>query len=310
MDVISSAAKVFSDNFDSSTCFERALFLSWYCSKGDCKFCYMSTQKPLIKDPMKSRRSFESIYAEAHISRACGWEIEFLSGGYESFSVPELVEIAKNVSSITGKKQWLNLGVLSEDELQQFLPYAEGYVGTLECVNLKLRAEICPSKPLEPIIEAFAACDKLGLQKAVTVIIGLGETFDDFEFLKSFITEHGVSRITFYSLNPQKGTPYTESPSVEYYEEWIAKTRIAFPKLHIVAGAWVDKIEYYSRLLLAGANTITKLPATKLLGTEKGQQVIAEAEKAGRKFIGSFDKPEISYEGMDAKVTKKIKEYL
>ena len=36
---------------------ERAVFLSWWCDKGDCAFCYMSTQKDKIKDPTKARRN-------------------------------------------------------------------------------------------------------------------------------------------------------------------------------------------------------------------------------------------------------------
>ena len=103
-----------------TTHFERALFLSWYCSKADCKFCYMSTQKQKIKlkNPKFARRKLESIYAEALICKHLSWEIEFLSGGYESFSIEELVEIAKNVKKIYGKKQWLNIGMLKKEELE------------------------------------------------------------------------------------------------------------------------------------------------------------------------------------------------
>lgn len=32
---------------------ERAIFLSWWCDKGDCAFCYMSTQKIKLKTPQK-----------------------------------------------------------------------------------------------------------------------------------------------------------------------------------------------------------------------------------------------------------------
>ena len=41
---------------------ERAIFLSWWCDKGDCAFCYMSTQKDKIKD------AFKKIY-RSHLSR-------------------------------------------------------------------------------------------------------------------------------------------------------------------------------------------------------------------------------------------------
>jgi biotin synthase-like enzyme len=288
MDLIKQADQIFHANFPMEAHFERAIFLSWYCSKGDCKFCYMSTQKQLIKDPKKARRSFESIFAEAIISKACGWEIEFLSGGYDSFSQEELLFIAKTTYEITGKKQWLNFGTLREEELKQFLPYAEGFCGTIECINPKVRKDICPSKPLAPIIKSFEACDRLGLKKAITIIVGVGETIDDFPLLAGFIKKHKIDRITFYSLNPQKGTPFTSSPPIDYYEEWIAKTRIEFPKLQIIAGAWHDKTNYFGRLLLAGANSITKFPAIKYLGTRQAKEVELEAKNADRKFLGTL----------------------
>ena len=67
------------------THFERAIFLSWYCGRGDCKFCYMSTQKKRIKNPKLAKRRVESVLAEVMICKTAGWKIEFLSGGYESF---------------------------------------------------------------------------------------------------------------------------------------------------------------------------------------------------------------------------------
>lgn len=48
---------------------ERAIFLSWWCDKGDCAFCYMSAQKSKIKEPDKARRTIESVLAEAELTR-------------------------------------------------------------------------------------------------------------------------------------------------------------------------------------------------------------------------------------------------
>jgi biotin synthase-like enzyme len=273
--------------------FERAIFLSWYCSKADCSFCYMSTQKDRIsemKDPKMARRSFASIFAEAVITKACGWEFEFLSGGYDSFSREELLFIIKGIREISGKKQWLNLGALKAEELKLFSPYIEGFIGTVECVNPNLRKKICPSKPMEEIFDSFAACDRLGIKKGITVIIGLGETINDFDFLKKFIADNSISRITFYSLNPQKGTPFTVSPPIDYYEKWIIRTREAFPDLHITAGAWHDKTDYFSRLLKAGADNITKFPVLRLFGTKKAKEVEKEVKIAGRVFKGTLTK--------------------
>ena len=72
---------------------ERAIFLSWWCDKGDCAFCYMSSQKPRISEPEKARRNINSILAEAELIRRMGWNVEFLSGGYGSFSTDEIKNI-------------------------------------------------------------------------------------------------------------------------------------------------------------------------------------------------------------------------
>lgn len=280
-----------------TACFERAIFLSWYCSKADCTFCYMSTQKKLIKDSKKARRSYASIFAEAIISKACGWEIEFISGGYDSFAVEELVFIAKTIAQISGKKQWLNLGVLREEELKQFLPFAEGFIGTVECVNPELRKKTCPSKPMNEILSSFDACNRLGLKKGMTLIIGLGETIKDFHLLEKFIKDKKISRITFYSLNPQKGTPFTKSPPIGYYEQWIKKTRRVFPKLWITAGAWHDKTHYFSRLLKAGANNITKFPVIRMFGTKQASEVENQVRLADKEFKGTLTKlPDIDWD--------------
>lgn len=298
------------------TWFERALFLSWYCSKGDCAFCYMSTQKPLIKDPKKARRSMASVFAEALICRACNWEIEFLSGGYDSFTIEELAFISKTISKITGKKQWLNIGTLSQAELRKLKPYAEGYVGTLECVNEKLRKKICPSKPLDEIAQTFEHCNCLGLKKAVTVIIGLGESLDDFEYLAQFILTHDISRITYYSLNPQKGTIFKKSPGLDYYSEWINMTRKRFPYIHITAGAWHDKVDYYARLLTAGADNFTKFPAIRFFGTPTAGKLADSINDSKRNLVSNFDIipeieiPEFFRDDLRQQVSIKLQKYL
>jgi biotin synthase-like enzyme len=150
----------------------------------------------------------------------------------------------------------------------------------------------------------FSACDKLGLKKGVTLIIGLGETLDDFEALKKFIADNMIARITFYSLNPQKGTPFKFSPPIDYYEKWIALTRKEFPGLWITAGAWHDKTAYYSRLLKAGANNITKFPVLKLFGSKKAREVEEEARVADRSFIGTLTKlPKVDWDKEADKLT-------
>jgi biotin synthase-like enzyme len=293
------------------TWFERAIFLSWYCSKGDCSFCYMSTQKDKIKNPNLAKRKKESILAEAAICRACRWKVEFLSGGYESYDPDELVELTKEIYNITNQKQWLNVGVLKKQEIEKFKPYIEGVCGAVECINPKLHDKLCPSKPVSEIIEMFKVCDELGLRKSMTIIVGLGETEDDIPLLIDFIEKNKVDKITFYALNPHEGTGFTKGPETNYYAKWISAARKAFPGLQIVAGSWVERLEEIPELLKAGADAVTKFPSIKLFNSRFAKQIEDGAEKAGREFEGTMTKiPDIDLESFDEKVQKKIKQYV
>ncbi len=167
------------------TYFERAIFLSWYCAKGDCSFCYMSTQKNLIKDPKKARRSFASILAEAIISKNLNWKIEFLSGGYECHSKEEILFLLKTIYSIYKEKLWLNLGVLDKKEIELFKPYLQGITGAVECINPEIHKKVCPSKQIKEITDMFE--QNKDIKKSITIIIGLGETLDDIPLLIDFI---------------------------------------------------------------------------------------------------------------------------
>ena len=117
-DLIKKANKTTLDKHGNLITLERAIFLSWWCDKGDCAFCYMSTQKNKIKDPHKARRNTSNIFAEAEMCKRLDWNIEFLSGGYESFTTQEIKQIATTIKDITGQGVWLNTGIT--DELDEY----------------------------------------------------------------------------------------------------------------------------------------------------------------------------------------------
>jgi biotin synthase-like enzyme len=267
---------------------ERAIFLSWWCDKGDCAFCYMSTQKPHIKDPKNARRKVNSILAEAELCRRMDWNIEFLSGGYGSFSTSEIKNIAENIYQITGKPVWLNVGITPE--LEEYGEEIAGITGAVEVANPQLQREICPSKPLDDIVEMLEMAGDLGFKKAITIILGLGETPSDLEYLFELIRKVGIDRVTFYSLNPHEGTPFQNQPQPAslYYAGVVAATRITFPKLEIVCGTWVDNLANIGPLVLSGATGITKFPLFKMFGTRYGKRVEEEVQWAGRKLQGTF----------------------
>lgn len=295
-----------------STCFERAIFISWYCSKRDCAFCYLSSRDN-EQSPKKDRRSIASILAEAIICRSCGWKVEFLSGGCDTYSDEELLFILKNIYEITKQKQWLNVGILEKKQMELFKPYIEGICGTVECITPGLRDKLCPSKPLKEIETMFKAAEKLKVKKAMTIIIGLGETKKDIPLLIDFIKKNKINRVTFYRLKPQKGTIFEgkKGPETGYYIEWVKKTREAFPDIEIITGSWLTHLDEIHLLLEAGADAITKFPSIRKFNTKYAKQIEDEVKKAGYKFKGTLTKlPKIDVEKetKDLEIDNKAKE--
>jgi biotin synthase-like enzyme len=288
IELLEEANKITLDMHGKYITLERAIFLSWWCDKGDCTFCYMSAQKPKIKEPEKARRKVESVLAEAELTRRMGWNVEFLSGGYGLFKTREIKMIAENIHSITGKPVWLNLGITKE--LEDYGDEIAGITGAVEVANPDLHDKICPSKSLEDIVEMLELADDMGFKKAITIILGLGETPEDNKYLWKLIKDIGIDRVTFYSLNPHKDTVYENSPQPAslYYADVVAATRIKFPALEIVTGTWMDNLANIGPLILAGANGLTKFPLFKMFGTRYGKRVEEEVLWAGRELKGTF----------------------
>jgi len=293
---------------------QRAIFLSWWCAKADCKFCYMSTQKEKITEPKKARRKLARIFAEAEICRALNFGIEFLSGGYGSFSIEEIKLIAERIRKITSKPTWLNVGVLNKKELGIFREEVEGIVGAVETINPKLRKELCPSKPLKPIERMLKEAKNLGFKTGMTIILGLGEKASNLPELFDFIRKNEINRITYYSLNPHKGTPLENypSPASLYQAGVIALTRLEFPEIEIIGGTWIDQLANIGIVLLAGANGITKYPFLAMFGNKYGKKVEEEVKFAGRKLKGTFTNVKLleNIKSSDEEVDNEIKKYL
>jgi len=322
--LIKQANRVYRDNFPNNTWFERALFFSWSCAIKDCAFCYMSTQEKKNRDDDdRAVRSKESLYAETIICKHLGWKIGFFTGGVNAYHQPDITEMLEVINQIIEEKVWVSLGQIPKSHLKEYQPYIKGVVGSIETVNRELHKKVCPSKPMEPYVKMFNNSSSLNLKNAMTLILGLGETKDDFETLKEFIEKNNIKKIHLYALNPVKGTLFEnkESPSKEYHAWHVAKTRIAFPKIDIQMGIWKDKIDRIPLLLEAGANSISKFPIIREFGSKSAKEIENQAKKTGRNFLGSLttipkvnwdkevDKLSLEQE-MKEKVRLKLKQYL
>lgn len=316
------AQQVYRNHFQLETSFERAIFFSWGCTIGDCGFCYMSTQ-PADKKPAETKRSTESIFAEFLLAKKFGWSIGFFTGGIGVFTPYELEVLLKGAYEITGEKIWLSVGPISKPILQRYQPYIKGVVGSTETINPELHKKVCPSKPLEPYEKMFETARELGLQRAMTFIVGMGETKEDLPLLKAFLKKYDIQKIHIYGLIPQEGTMFEKAsiPTKEEQAWWIAQLRIACPMLDIQCGIWEDRVERTAFLLQAGANSVSKFKAFKLFGTEAAREIERQAALAGRTFHGTLTVlPDIDWDAevdklsfdpeLKGRMKKKMHEYL
>ncbi|MFA6888923.1 MAG: radical SAM protein, partial [Candidatus Woesearchaeota archaeon] len=298
--LIKQADIVFKQYFPATTWFERAIFFSWWCGIRDCQFCYMSSQKNSNKE--YSIRHEASILAEVWLCKKLGWEIGFFTGGINAFSTDKVLDMLQKINVIYGKV-WLSVGPLSKPLLEKYKPYIKGIVGSTETINPILHKKVCPSKPLEPYYKMFETAHELGLETAMTFIVGLGETKEDFPLLADVIKKYYISKIHVYGLIPHEGTVFAhaQAPTAEEQVWWIAQIRIAFPTIDIQCGIWSDRIERTHILLKAGANSISKYQAIKLFAKQPSVNIETEAEKAGRIFTGTLTKlPELNINEIDA----------
>ena len=155
----------------------------------------------------------------------------------------------------------------------------------------------------------------LGFKKAITIILGLGETLDDVEYLIDYIKDHKIDRVIFYSLNPHKETIYANSsqPASLYYAQVVSQIRLAFPDIEIICGTWIDNLANIGILILSGANGITKFPLFKMFGTKYGKRVEEEVKWAKRQLKGTFtDKAQLGSEKSEVSpdLDKFIKRYV
>lgn len=312
LDLLEKSDKITRKYHGRDVTLERAVFLSWYCKKGDCKFCYMSSQKDRIDEPQKARRHVKGIYAEAELTRRMGWNIEFLSGGYGMYSTAEIQEISQTIYDITDNPVWLNIGIT--DDLDQFGEEIVGITGAVETANPEFHDYVCPSKSMDDIKNMLVRAGELGFKKAITIIIGLGEEINHLQDLFDLIEELDIDRVIFYSLNPHPDTDYnlTPQPSSLYYASIVAAVRLRFPKLEIITGTWTDNLANIGVLLKSGANGLTKFPLFKMYGNRYGRRVEEEVYWANRDLIGSFsdmdliDKPNKLYPELEPFIQRYI----
>jgi biotin synthase-like enzyme len=309
------ANQIYLDNFPNETRFERSVFFSWGCTINDCGFCYMSAQ-PKDKEIKETKRSLGSVFAEVILVKHLRWDLGFFTGGIGVYSPNEMELLLKKMYEILGQKVWLNIGALPRSSLQKFKPYLKGIVGSTETIEPELHKKICPSKPLDIYEKMFSAAKELDIPRAMTFIVGMGEDETHLKYVIDFIKKYEISKIHLFSLTPHPGTMLSDMPipSKEYHAWWISQLRIAFPKLDIQCGIWVDRVDRISFLLNAGANSFAKFKGLELFGTPLAHEMEDQVSETGREFKSNLTKiPNVDFDAevagldIDDKLKSEIK---
>lgn len=294
--LIDQAESTYKEHFNGDVWLGRCIFLSFYCSVNTCDFCFRSVSHKSKHDPEKAMRSLGSILSEALLIKAFDWRIEFLTGGYGIADFTQVQRYVKLVKAILDEPIWLNLGVLPGGQLKELCGDVGGIVASLETLEPSLHKKTCPDKPIEPYVRMLNYAKEYGMKRSITLVIGLGETRDDWTYVEEFMTEHSLERITIYALRPVQGTPYEHGPTSQEVAWWIAKVRTTFPTVEIIAGTAEYRIPEVPLFLKAGANAITKLPVTKMFNKQAARELEDAIAGTGRTWVSkiSHEDPELA----------------
>jgi biotin synthase-like enzyme len=269
------------------TFFERSVFINWTCGIADCKYCYLSTQP---KSDKQALRSPASILAEILVCKAMGWRIGYLTGGLRVESSEYMTNLLENVEKVLGHKTWMNFGPYTHKEVQSFKPYVGGMGSAIESFDEELHNYICPSKPLKALKRFLGYLQEEEMGKLITIILGIGEKKSDLDEVIKEIEHYGIDTVQLCFLKPQENTVFAEvpAPDPEYMCWWIAKLRIAFPKLKIKIALVRERMGDTQRYLEAGANGFSRFMVFKDFNSSYAKELEAGCIAAGRELEGHF----------------------
>ena len=281
--ILEEAHAAFSSNFKPETWFERTIFLSWQ-NVINCTLCHL-TKTSQTTNQMSAKRSLASLMAEACLAKQLDWKIQ-LSTGYLNTNIEDLLGICKKIVDVTGQKFWLESHSMPGIDIDILKPYLLGINVPLETINKGVRKRMYPNAPIRNFLTMFD--DATHLMKGASVVLGMGETLNDIQELHHFIQMNHIDKVIFLPVIPHKNTPFKKSPSSFYMTRWIAETRIAFPKIEIVAGTWKGRVAEVGLFLKAGANAITKFPAVKRFNSEDAKSLEQEIATSKRNFLSTI----------------------
>lgn len=285
--LVEEANKIYWKHFDKTVHFERSLFINWTCGIADCKYCYLSTQPKQAKHAL---RHPASIYAEVLVCRLMGWKLGYITGGLRVEKHEYIINLLQHIEKVYGEKTMMNFGPYTKSEVALFKPHVNGMGSAIESFDEELHNYICPSKPLKALKNFLGHLKEEGMEKLITIILGMGEKKSDVEEVIREVKKYNINIVQLCFLKPQENTVFDEvpPPNPNYMAWWIAKLRIALPTLHIKIALVRERIEDTSLYLRAGANNFSRFMVFKDFASEYAKDLVDECKKANRVLEGNF----------------------
>lgn len=318
------AEKIYPQYFPPSAYFERSIFINWTCSIADCKYCFLST-KPRHdpKEKPTAIRSPASILAEVLVCKAMGWKVGYITGGLRVESTEYLIDLIRKINTVTGEKIMMNFGPYARSEIVKLKPHILGMGSAIESFDEELHNFICPSKPLKSLMKFLENLQEEGMQKLITIILGIGERKDDVEIVIQKIKQYDIEKVQLCFLKPQENTVFdtVPAPNPDYMAWWIAKIRIACPQVQIKVALVQERTHDVELYLRAGANGFSRFRVFFDFNSQYAAELEEGCKRAGRKLEGKFTElsemnvdrlvAELPFdEEMKKKILPKAKQYL
>ncbi len=131
---------------------------------------------------------------------------------------------------------------------------------------------------------------KEGLQKYITIILGMGEKKEDVQIVIENIKRYNINKIQLCFLKPQENTVFHDvpPPNPQYMAWWVAKIRISCPEIKINIALVRERMQDVALYLQAGANGFTRFMVFKDYGSSLAKELVQGCEDAGRQLEGQF----------------------
>jgi methylornithine synthase len=261
--IFSVAQRIREKNFGNTVFPYGFIYSSTYC-RNYCIFC--SYRKPNA-NCLRYRKTPEEILGYASQLEESGVHLIDLTMGEDPMIHNEkhydyLISLVKRIVDETGLPVMVSPGVVPREILRELERVgADWYALYQETHNRKLFKRLRVGQSFDARMNAKLQAKREGLLIEEGVLIGVGETYQDWVDSILAMKEIGAHQVREMGFQPQPKTPMENCSSPPILDEmkFIAIMRITQPDKLIPASYDIDGLKGLQLRLIAGANVITSL---------------------------------------------------